>query len=184
MRERLKTKEFKNQKKKKNDYRILALDQATHISGYAIFNNKDLIDYGTFEATGNNDIERSIQIKQWMISLIDQFEIDFVGLEGIQYQTAAGVTTFEVLARLQGILAAACIEEKVNYKVVPTNTWRTYCGVKGKTRPDRKRSMQLLVQNWYKLRPSEDEADALGIGKYFCDLMTPKVEIVNWEDDE
>ena len=184
MRERLKTKEFKNTKKKKGEYRILALDQATHISGYAIFSNKNLIDYGTFEATGANDIERSIQVKQWMISLIDQFQIDFVGIEGIQYQTAAGVTTFETLARLQGILAATCYEEKISYKIASTNTWRAHCGVQGRTRPDKKRSMQRLVQEWFKIKPTEDEADAIGIGKYFCDIQTPKVEIVDWEAAE
>lgn len=184
MRERLKTKEFKNTKKKKGEYRILALDQATHISGYAIFSNKNLIDYGTFEATGTNDIERSIQVKQWMVSLIDQFEIDFVGIEGIQYQTAAGVTTFETLARLQGILAATCYEEKISYKIASTNTWRAHCGVQGRTRPDKKRSMQRLVQEWFKIKPTEDEADAIGIGKYFCDIQTPKVEIVDWEAAE
>lgn len=184
MRERLKTKEFKNTKKKKGEYRILALDQATHISGYAIFSNKNLIDYGTFEATGANDIERSIQVKQWMISLIDQFQIDFVGIEGIQYQTTAGVTTFETLARLQGILAATCYEEKVSYKIASTNTWRAHCGVQGRTRPDKKRSMQRLVQEWFKIKPTEDEADAIGIGKYFCDIQTPKVEIIDWEAEE
>ena len=184
MRERLKTKEFKNTKKKKGEYRILALDQATHISGYAIFSNKNLIDYGTFEATGTNDIERSIQVKQWMVSLIDQFQIDFVGIEGIQYQTAAGVTTFETLARLQGILAATCYEEKVSYKIASTNTWRAHCGVQGRTRPDKKRSMQRLVQEWFKIKPTEDEADAIGIGKYFCDIQAPKVEIIDWEAAE
>ena len=184
MRERLKTKEFKNTKKKKSEYRILALDQATHISGYSVFSNKNLIDYGTFEATGENDIERSVQVKQWLISLIDQFEIDFVGLEGIQYQTAAGVTTFETLARLQGILAATCYEEKIPYKIVPTNTWRLHCGVKGRTRPDRKRSMQRLVKEWFNLVPTEDESDAIGIGKYFTDTQIPKVEIVDWEAAE
>ena len=184
MRERLKTKEFKNAKKKKSEYRILALDQATHISGYAVFNNKNLIDYGTFEATGENDIERSVQVKQWLISLIDQFNIDFVGLEGIQYQTAAGVTTFETLARLQGILAATCYEEKVPYKIAPTNTWRLHCGVQGRSRPDRKRSMQRLVKEWFGLTPTEDEADAIGIGKYFSDIQSPKVEIIDWEAAE
>lgn len=184
MRERLKTKDFRNLKKKKNEYRILALDQATHISGYAVFNNKNLIEYGTFEATGENDIERSVQVKQWLISLIDQFEIDFVGLEGIQYQTEAGVTTFEILARLQGILAATCYEEKIPYKIAPTNTWRLHCGVKGRTRPDRKRSMQRLVKEWFNLTPTEDEADAIGIGKYFSDIQSPKVEIIDWEAAE
>lgn len=183
MRERLKTKEFKNTKKKKGDYRILALDQATHISGFAIFNNKNLIEYGTFEATGTNDIERSVQVKQWLLSLIDQFEIDFVGLEGIQYQTAAGVTTFETLARLQGILAATCYEEKIPYKIAPTNTWRLHCGVQGRSRPDRKRSMQRLVIDWFGFKPTEDEADAIGIGKYFSDIQAPKIEIVDWENE-
>lgn len=183
MRERLKTKEFKNTKKKKGDYRILALDQATHISGFAVFNNKNLIEYGAFEATGANDIERSVQVKQWLLSLIDQFEIDFVGLEGIQYQTAAGVTTFETLARLQGILAATCYEEKIPYKIAPTNTWRLHCGVQGKSRPDRKRSMQRLVTDWFGFKPTEDEADAIGIGKYFSDIQAPKIEIVDWENE-
>lgn len=183
MRERLKTKEFRNTKKKKGDYRILALDQATHVSGYAVFNNKNLIEYGDFKAEADNDIERSIQVKQWMISLIDQFQIDFVGLEGIQYQSAAGVTTFETLARLQGILAATCVEEKVPYKIIPTNTWRAHCGVKGKSRPDKKRSMQLLVKEWFNLRATEDQCDAIGIAKYCSDTMVPKVEIVDWENE-
>lgn len=181
MRERLKTKEFKNTKKKKGEYRILALDQATHTSGYAVFNNKNLIDYGSYVASGDDDIERSVDVKQWMISLIDQYEIDFVGLEGIQYQSTVGVTTFETLARLQGILAATCVEEKIHYKIVSTNTWRLHCGVKGRTRPDKKRSMQMLVKEWFNLKPTEDECDAIGIGKYFSDIQSPKVEIINWE---
>ena len=184
MRERLKSKEFHNTKKKKDEYRILAVDQATHVSGYAVFSNKDLIDYGTFKTTVEDQIERCIQVKQWMISLIDQYEIDFVGLEGIQYQTAAGVTTFEALARLQGILAATCVEEKIKYKIVNTNTWRDHCGVKGKTRPDKKRSMQRLVNEWFGINVKDDIADAIGIGKYFCDLQTPKVEIIDWEAEE
>ena len=44
--------------------------------------------------------------------------------------------------------------------------------------------MQLLVKQWYNIMPSEDECDAIGIGKYFSDLQTPKVEIVDWEADE
>lgn len=183
MRASLKTKEFHNTKKKKGEYRILALDQATHISGYAVFSNKELIDYGTFEATGENDIERCAQVKQWLISLIDQYQIDFIGLEGIQYQAAAGVTTFETLARLQGILMVTCYEEQKSYKVVNTNTWRLHCGVRGKSRVDKKRSMQLLVKQWYGIMPTEDECDAIGIGKYYSDIQTPKVEIIDWEGE-
>lgn len=184
MRARLKTKEFKMRRKRKDEYRILAIDQATHISGFAVYNNRDLVDYGIFTAEGKTEIARNVKIKQWMLSLIDTYDIDLVGLEGIQYQTQVGVTTFETLARLQGLLMATCEEEGVSYKVAPTGTWRTHCGVKGTTRPDRKRSMQLLVEQWYDIKPTEDECDAIGIGKYFVDTNIPKVEIVNWESWE
>jgi hypothetical protein len=29
--------------------------------------------------------------------------------------------------------------------------------------------------------PTDDEADAIGIGKYFSDIQAPKVEIIDWE---
>lgn len=184
MKQSLKTKEFKNTKKKAGEFRILALDQATYISGYALFSNKNLLDYGTFEATGANEIERDTRVREWLENLIGVYNVDFVGIEGIQYDPKIGVETFATLARLQGILMQLCYELKIQYKVVPTNTWRNHCGVKGQSRPDKKRSMQLLAKQWYEIKCKEDEADAIGIGKYFCDLQTPKVEIVDWENEE
>ena len=52
-----------------------------------------------------------------------------------------GITVFQALARLQGILMGLCNELNIPYEVCPTNTWRTYCKVKGTTRSDKKRSM-------------------------------------------
>ena len=184
MREHLKVKDFKGRKKKKDEYRVLALDQATHFTGYAVFNNRDLIDYGTFQAHGDNEIARCMQVKQWMLSLIEQYEIDFVGLEQIQLDVQKSAPTFEALAHLQGILMLTCLEENIPYKAAHVSTWRAHCGVRGKTRVDVKRSMQLIVKKWFGILPTDDEADAIGIGKYFSDTMMPKVEIVDWEAEE
>lgn len=52
-----------------------------------------------------------------------------------------GVTTFQTLARLQGILMDTCFELKINYKICPTNTWRAHHEVKGRSRADKKKSM-------------------------------------------
>lgn len=177
-----KVKDFKNQKKKKGEFRILAFDQASYTSGYSLYSNRNLIDYGTYTVTGNSDIERIGLIKQWMVNLINIYEPDIVGFEGIQYQTGSGVTTFEVLARLAGVLLETCWEMKVPFKVVHTKTWKSNAGVKGKTRVDQKRSMRLIVKNWFGIDVSEDAADAIGIGKYFSDTETPKVEIIDWEN--
>ena len=184
MRERLKVKEFKGQKKKKGEFRVLALDQATHYTGYAVFSNRNLVDYGTFVAKGDNEIARCAQVKQWMISLIEQYQIDFVGLEQIQLDVQKSAPTFEALAHLQGILMLTCMEENVPCKAAHVSTWRAHCGVKGKTRPDVKKSMQLIVKKWFDIMPTDDEADSIGIGMYFADIMAPKVEVVDWESGE
>lgn len=167
--------------KKKDVQRVLALDQATKITGYSIFDNKELIKYGTFETNLENEIARDSAIKTWLLSMIANWRPDFVGIEGIQYEERFGVTTFETLARLQGILMETLFWEKIPYKVCPTNTWRSHCGVRGKTRPDKKRSMQNIVKKEYDVSVSDDEADAIGIGKYVAETQIRKTQITNWE---
>lgn len=152
--------------KSKNVIRTLALDQASHITGYSIFDDKNLVAYGTFEAFKSSEGQRLHEIKNWVLSMIENWKPDVIGIEGIQYQQSAGITTFQTLARLQGILIDLCIELDIQYMICPTNTWRAYCQVKGKTRQDKKRSMQLLVKNWFDVSVSDDIADAIGIGKY------------------
>ena len=170
--------------KKKGQKRILALDQATHITGWSIYDGQELIRYGTFSTNQKDEIARINTIKNWLISMIENWKPDFVAIEGIQFQDESsgnkmGVTVFQGLARLQGVLMEACYAQKIDYTVCPTNTWRNHCGVKGRYRADKKRSMQLIAKKWYDISLTDDEADAVGIGKYAADLN--KIEIVNWE---
>lgn len=170
--------------KKKGQKRILALDQATHVNGWSIYDGQTLIRYGTFETNQKDEIARISTIKNWLMSMLENWKPDFVAIEGIQYQDESsgnkmGVTVFQGLARLQGVLMETCYAQKVEYAVCPTNTWRHHCDVKGRTRADKKRSMQLIAKKWYDISLSDDEADAVGIGKYAADLN--KIEVTNWE---
>ena len=172
--------------KKKDKKRIIALDQATKVTGYAIYDGSELIKYGTFETTLNNEIARDNATKNWLLSMIQNWQPDGVAIEGIQFQDnlggySIGVTTFETLARLQGILMEACYEQGIKYEVYPTNTWRKGCGVKGRARTDKKRSMQLLAKQWHDVSLTEDEADAVGIGYYASKEMFKEVEVEDWE---
>ena len=166
--------------KKAGEYRLLALDQATKITGWALFSDGKLLRFGAFESNLDNEIERDNEIKNWLINVIENWHIDFVALEGIQYEEKFGITTFSTLARLQGILMSQLTEQGIPYTICHTATWRNFCGVKGKTRSDRKRSMQLLVKEWYDVTVTDDCADAIGIGHYATNKKkTPKIE--NWE---
>lgn len=167
--------------KNKKENRILALDQATHNTGWSIFDGVKLIKYGIFEATAKEDIERFHQVKEWLLSMIENWKPDIVAIEGIQYQQNFGVTTFQTLARLQGVLMELCYELGIPCQVCATNTWRAHCGVKGVSRSDKKKSMQLLVKKWYDVSVSNDEADAIGIGKYVTDTAGAALVVENWE---
>ena len=167
--------------KMKGENRILALDQASHVTGYSIFDGPNLVSYGTFEAKETDEAKRFHEIRLWLISMVENWQCDIIGIEGIQYQQTMGVTTFQTLARLQGVLMDLCIELNIPYVICPTNTWRAHCGVKGIKRTDKKRSMQLLVKQWYDVTVSDDIADAVGIGKYVTDTNQQKTKIVSWE---
>ena len=167
--------------KKKGENRILALDQATHITGWSVFDGSQLVKYGTFQTNTEDEVARFEEVKVWLISMIENWKPDIVAIEGMQYQQNFGVTTFQTLARLQGILMNLCYELKIPCKICATNTWRAHCGVKGKQRNDKKRSMQLLVKEWFDISVSDDESDAIGIGKYAADAYKKQNEIINWE---
>ena len=171
--------------KSKGVQRAIGLDQATHITGYSIFDNEELVYAGTFEATAEDEIARDVQIQNWLIQLIHNWKPDVVGLEGIQLQQfndkMVGVTTYQTLARLQGILMATCYNLKVDYMICPPATWRNHSGVKGRSRADKKRSMQNKIKEWFDITVSDDVADAIGIGKYINETHKKKVEIFNWE---
>lgn len=174
------------QPKPKGVKRTLALDQASKVTGYAIFDDTKLVKYGTFTTTAADDIERFAMVRAWLLSMISSWRPDYIGIEGIQFQEEGsgqkmGVTVFQTLARLQGIIMMACHDEDVPFEICPTNTWRHSCGVKGKTRTDKKRSMQLLVQQWYNLKVSEDEADAIGIGHHLVSFIQKNTAVTNWE---
>lgn len=174
--------------KPKGVTRILALDQATKVTGYSIFDNGTLVKVGTFVTKDEDEIARCVAVKNWLLSMIQNLKPDHIGIEGIQYQakvsdgsSVGSVTVFQTLAHLQGILLATCYENGVPYTVCPTNTWRCACGVKGRTRTDKKKSMQLLARQWYNIKATDDEADAIGIGYYLSTTITKKMEISNWE---
>ena len=167
--------------KKRGEKRVLALDQATHVSGWSVFSNGELLRYGTFETQLEDEIARDCTVKNWLINMIENWQPDIVAIEGIQYQQNEGVVTFEKLARLQGILMGCVHELGIPYQVCHTQVWRHHCGVKGKTRADKKKSMQLIVKEKFDISVSNDCADAIGIGKFVADTHFKQPVIESWE---
>ena len=164
--------------------RILALDAATSVTGYAIYDDKVLVAFGTYKTSSTlQATERINQVKHWLKAAIKEWEPDFIGIENIQLQkygnrdTDVQVKTFQTLANLQGVLLDTVFEACIDHELVRPSEWRSYCGINdGDTRRDaKKKQAQAKVKVWYNMDCTEDEADAICIGKYFCGKLKSKV---------
>ena len=164
-------------------------DAATSVTGYAVYDNKVLVGYGTYKTTSTLEpVERINQVKNWLKAVLKEWEPDFVGIENIQLQkygnkdTDVQVKTFQTLANLQGVLLDTIFEACIDSALVRPSEWRSLCGISDgdQHRDARKKAAQAKVKIWYDVQCSEDEADAICIGKYFCNKLRTKI---NWGED-
>lgn len=164
--------------KKIGTQRVLALDAATNTTGYSIFDNGELVSYGIYKTDGSkNTTQRINEVKKWLQAMIQEIQPDFIGIENIQLQNYGNSNSFQVetyraLANLQGVLIDTIFEASIDYDLVYATQWRKYCDVgDGKGRENKKKQAQDKVKLWYKQDCTQDEADAICIGKYFCHLL-------------
>lgn len=76
-----KVKKNKVPQKGENTTRILALDAATGTTGYAIYDNRALVGYGTFKTNAAlSATERINQVKNWLKAALKEWEPNFVGV--------------------------------------------------------------------------------------------------------
>lgn len=163
--------------KREGVYRVLALDQSSHKTGYSIFDGKELIEHGVFETIKINPFERLFELQTWLNSMIANWKPDMVGIEEVQYNPNINSSSdqihahdiFKLLAQVMGVVIITTMQAKCIIKTVLIQTWRHHCGVRGNKRIDQKRSAQMLVKQWYGLEVTDDESDAICIGKYFAE---------------
>ena len=148
--------------------RLLALDQSSRVSGYAIFYDGKLEDYGKFELTDNDLGIRLLKIRQKVDDLIDKYNINEVVLEDIQLQNnvSNNVQTFKALAEVFGVVYELITEKDIKSSAVLSTVWKSALGVKGRTRPEQKRNAQAFVTSTYGIKATQDESDAICIGTY------------------
>ena len=145
--------------------KILALDQATRCSGYAIFFDNKLIKFGRILTEHPNIGIRLKDIRQQVEKLIQEYEITEVVIEDIQLQE--NVQTFKALAEVFGVIYELVTALGLPITAVLASTWKSKLGIRGKNRPEQKKNAQLWVERTYAVVPTQDECDAICIGEYY-----------------
>lgn len=145
--------------------RLLALDQASRTTGYAVFEDDKLVKSGTFTLRSDDVGERLVDYRKHIEKLIIDNDIEEVAFEDIQMQGQINnVQTFKVLAEIFGVTQEFLVENGHSYHIVSSNTWKSKLQIKGRTRVEQKRNAQIYVLENFDKKVSQDESDAICIG--------------------
>jgi Holliday junction resolvasome RuvABC endonuclease subunit len=159
--------------------RVLALDQASRTSGWAVFDDGKLVTYGKFTADQADVGDRLHFIRRKVSELIGDYDIDEVVFEDIQLQgnVANNVATFKALAEVFRVLYELFVMLKMPRTAVLSTVWKSTLGIKGKDRTAQKKAAQAWVEKTYGVKPTQDECDAICIGAHY---VNNKVEVFDW----
>ena len=149
--------------------KYLALDQALNTSGWALFEDNNLIQYGIFKTKSTDPIEKRLgDIWTELNNLVDKYNFEYLFFEDIQKQQNA--ETYKKLAYVQAAVILWCYwVENIQYNILSPSHWRSLLKDKhkinfGKTRAEQKKAAQQLIEQLYNIKVTQDEADAICIG--------------------
>lgn len=141
---------------------IMSFDQAlSGATGWSVFDKdtQELISYGKF--VGGT----LLGCKDQLVELIEKWKPEVVLLEDVQQQR--NVQTFKLLSMLLGVLQIALEERGIPYTVVHVMKWRAANQIYAKNRAEAKRMAQALIQELYGVKPTQDECEAVLIGRFW-----------------
>lgn len=163
--------------------KLLALDQASRVTGWAVFNDTQLVDHGHFSVDDDDIGLRLRKIRDKVAQLIADYDINEVAFEDIQMQgnVVNNVQTFKILAEVFGVVYELVTELEIPSTAVLAGTWKSTLGIKGRVRADQKRAAQEYVASTFGVKAIQDECDAICIGAHMTTQHKIPVDDFNWE---
>ena len=133
--------------------RLLALDQASVTTGWSIWIDGKLEDWGHFTAKGELG-ERLHQIREFVATKVADHGIDQIAFEDIQFQqnVTNNVQTFKALAETFGVIYELATALEIPNQAILAGTWKSSLGIKGKNRPEQKKNAQAWVVNTFNIK--------------------------------
>lgn len=149
--------------------RIIAFDQATNITGWCIFDNKKLLNYGIIDTSKFKSVDEKIsKQKKEIQKLIKKYKPELFAIEDIQYQQ--NQYTYKILAELLGVISNTFFENEYPFVIISPSKWKSYCNIKGRKREEQKVNAIQFVKDKFNIDVISDIADAICIGWYTANL--------------
>lgn len=148
---------------------VIAFDESTKSTGYAIFKNSELIDYGVIEQNSKNVLERVNNIINEINILIEKYKPNDIALENIQITLSA--STAKSLMGLQFLIELLCFQKNIKCTTIRPTHWRKVLGLSNSSKLNRKEKKEATityVKEKYKINEDIDDiCDAICIGECY-----------------
>lgn len=155
---------------------VLALDLSTKSAGWAVFNNKKLVDSGCITASSTNVLDRISKITRELREVFDKFNPDEIIVEEVLPEDVRhNQQVFKALMYMQAAVALDFNKngKKLNFYV--SSEWRKKCGIRtgrGITREMVKAADIKFVKDNYNIDANDDICDAICIGHAYTHEKT------------
>ena len=146
----------------------LALDQALQTTGWAIFDDNELINHGHFSIPANKSIEFRLNEVMVRLSMLEE-QLHFKDIFFEDIQSQQNKETYKKLAYVQAAIMIWCYNTDHKFTILAPSHWRKVLKDKfkvsfGKSRTEQKKAAQELVRQQFNINATEDECDAICIG--------------------
>ena len=145
---------------------LIALDESTTCTGYAVFNDDKLIKHGLFALKSKDVLERVSYIMEEIEKLIKAYKPDNMVIEDVQITMNAA--TAKSLLGLQFMIEVYAHRNNISCETYRTTKWRKILGLSNSRSLDRKAKKQETidyVKDKYGIDVlKDDESDAIAIG--------------------
>lgn len=166
---------------------ILSLDASTKNTGWAVFQDTKLIDYGCISDNSKNRLKRIKYQTKEIEKIVKKYNFKNIVMEEVRPPTdhMTNENTWKALMWLQASINLMLydIGADVDIQYFYPSEWRKKCGIrngKGVKRSQAKQYDIEFVENEYNinLHNNDDIADAIGIGHAYVNNLSNEL---NWE---
>lgn len=152
-----------------NNKILLSIDESTTSTGYAIFKDKKLINYGVITQQSKNVLERVNNIVSEINDIIEKYIPTDIVIENVQITMSA--PTAKSLMGLQFIIELLAFKKNIKCTTIRTAHWRKVLGLSNSTklnRAEKKKQAIDYVKLKYNIEEEIDDiTDAICIGECF-----------------
>lgn len=147
---------------------ILGLDLSSKSSGYSIFDDGKLIDYGCITSGSSNLYKRIDVMVAGIKEVLDKYQINHVYIEDVLPDDVKhNQIVYKALTYLQGFVLHLLDEYNLPHTFYTASEWRAACGIhtgRGIKRETLKLKDIAFVKEKFGIDVNDDVADAICIG--------------------